>query len=135
MNWLRWFSGALLFLNGSAACLGGFSFVTDPSGQKMQIPIFWLEHSPFGNYFIPGFILLVVIGFGSVAVGTAAILKAKSYPILITMMGGVIAIWIIVQMLMLRIVYFLHLVIGGIGITLMVLGIIQWQMMDSWKKA
>jgi hypothetical protein len=87
MNWLRWFSVVLLFLNGIAACLGGLSFVTDPSGQKMQMPLFWLEHSPLGNYFIPGLILLVVIGIGSLATGSVAVLKIKSYPILITMLG------------------------------------------------
>lgn len=69
MNWLRWFCVALLFLNGIAACLGVFSFVTDPLGQKMQMPLFCLEHSPFVNYFIPGLILLVVIGIGSLAAG------------------------------------------------------------------
>ncbi len=135
MNWLRWFSVVLLFLNGIAACLGGFSFVTDPSGQKMQMSLFWVQHSPFGNYFIPGLILMVVIGIGSLATGSAAILKAKSYPILITMMGSAIAIWIIVQILMLRIVYFLHFIIGGIGITLLVLGIIQWQITDFGEKS
>jgi hypothetical protein len=50
-------------------------------------------------------------------------------------MGSAIAIWIIVQMLMLRIVYFLHFIVGGIGITLLVLGIMQWQIMDCGKKS
>lgn len=76
-----------MFLNGIAACLGGFSLVTDPSGEKIQMPLFWLEHSPFGNYFVPGLILMVVIGIGSLATGSAAILKTKLYPILITMLG------------------------------------------------
>lgn len=51
------------------------------------------------------------------------------------MMGSAIAIWIIAQMLMLRIVYFLHFIIGGIGITLLVLGIIQWQKVDFGRKS
>jgi len=99
------------------------------------MPLFWLEHSPFRDHFNPGLILLVVIGIGSLATGSAAILKTKSYPILITIMGSAIVIWIIVQTLMLRIVYFLPFVIGGIGITLLVLGIIQWQITDFGKKA
>ena len=135
MNQLRRFSVVLSFLNGIAACFGGISYLTRPIGTEDTKAAFLARTFSFGDYFIPGPILLVVIGIGSLATGRAAILKTISYTILITMMESAIAIWIMAQMLMLRIVCFLHFVIGGIGITLLVLGIIQWQITDFGKKA
>jgi hypothetical protein len=117
----------LLIFNGTLACFGGYSLTTDPTGQKMQMPLSWLSHSPFESYYVPGLILLVVIGIGSLAVALLAMMKVKSYAKPIVAMGGALSIWIAVQMLMLQIVSFLQFIFGGIGIVLLALGMIQWK--------
>jgi hypothetical protein len=55
----------LLLVNGLGALYGGFLLMVDPSGSKMQMPLSYLEHSPFSNYLIPGIILFIVNGLFS----------------------------------------------------------------------
>lgn len=41
----------------------GFSFITDPSGKGIGIPLELLNETPFNDYLIPGLFLLIVLGF------------------------------------------------------------------------
>jgi hypothetical protein len=124
---LRFSSIILLIFNGIAACFGGYILVSDPSGRTMQISLDFLKHSPFHDYLIPGLILLVALGGGSVITALMAIAKSRSYPIAVSFMGCVLIIWIVVQMVMLQVLFYLQFVIGGIGILLLVMGMIQWR--------
>jgi len=126
MNALRWSSIVLLAFNGVAACLGGLSFVHDPSGNDLQMPVSWLAHTPFTDYFIPGLILLVVIGCGSLAVAAVSFFRVTNYPFFVTIIGCTIVGWIVAQVLMLQVFNPLQLIIGGIGTILIVLGLVQW---------
>jgi peptidoglycan/LPS O-acetylase OafA/YrhL len=56
-------AAALLF-QGLSGLVGGIGLVADPSGAFFQFPETWLDGSPFGDYLIPGLILLVVLGAG-----------------------------------------------------------------------
>lgn len=126
MNILRWLSVALLLFNGIAACFGGYALVHDPSGAVMQLSPDLLHNTPFATYLVPGIILLVVIGVGDIVVATLAAMNANHYPKLIAASGCILVGWIATQILMIRMLFFLHYVIGGIGITLIALGAIQW---------
>ncbi|MBW2411139.1 MAG: hypothetical protein JRF72_15175 [Deltaproteobacteria bacterium] len=76
--------GALQAFIGITAIAGGFRLVSNPNGT-VDIPIQWLNNSPFTSYLIPGLVLLIVIGFGNVLAGTVSFLK-KRYA------GGIAAI-------------------------------------------
>jgi CDP-diglyceride synthetase len=52
----------LVLFQGLSGLAGGVGLVLDPSGKSLQIPINWLDNSPFNDYLIPGFILLIVLG-------------------------------------------------------------------------
>jgi len=52
----------LVLLQGLSGIAGGNGLVGDPSGESLQIPIEWLEGSPFNDYHIPGWILLIILG-------------------------------------------------------------------------
>ncbi len=52
----------LVAFQGLSGLLGGFGLISDPSGKSLQIPIDWLEGSPFENYLIPGIILFFILG-------------------------------------------------------------------------
>jgi hypothetical protein len=121
----------LLVINGIGACFGGLALVIDPTGQNIQIPLDMLKHSPFSDYFIPGMILLVVLGMGSLAAGLVVKKKVKGYPVIVAVMGVALTIWIIVEVLMIQSLHYLHVIFGGIGIALVILGGIQWKRLGT----
>jgi hypothetical protein len=59
--WFRPLVGVLLF-QGLSGVFGGLALLLDPSGAAIGIPLDWLEGSAFRDYFIPGFVLLTVLG-------------------------------------------------------------------------
>jgi hypothetical protein len=58
--------GALVF-QALGAVGGGVVLVADPSGATMGMSVDALQGSPFGDYLIPGLVLLTVLGLGPVA--------------------------------------------------------------------
>ena len=113
----------LLLFNGIGALYGGYNFITDPSGGKMQIPLSYLEHSPFKDYLIPGIVLFCVNGLLSMLTIGAIILKLSVYPLLVMLQGLLLGGWIVVQMILLQTFFApLHVPFLLIGLTLMVLG-------------
>jgi hypothetical protein len=73
---LSYFLGALQAFIGITAIAGGFRLVSNPDGT-LDIPLAWLNNTPFTSYLIPGLILLVVIGFGNVLAGIVSFLKQR----------------------------------------------------------
>jgi len=114
----------LLFFNGISAVFGGGALMNDPSGSVIKLPTEILKNSPFPNFFVPGLILFVVLGLGSLFTSILVILKIRGYPFLTIFMGFALSIWISVQMLMIRDVHYLHIIYGLIGIILIILGIL-----------
>lgn len=54
---------SLMVFQGLSGLIGGAGLVIDPTGNLLRIPLRWLEGSPFGDYLIPGLILMLVLGF------------------------------------------------------------------------
>jgi len=52
----------LMLFQGISGLYGGIALVMDPSGDLLQMPVSILEHSPFENFLVPGFILLTILG-------------------------------------------------------------------------
>ena len=115
----------LLVFNGLGAVYGGIMLTSDPSGWKLGMPTSMLQYSPFDDFLIPGILLLVVLGLGSLVVCSLVIQRVRRYPSWVIVMGFTLCVWISVQMLMLRDVHFLHILYAGLGIVLMILGIIE----------
>ncbi len=107
------------------AVYGGIMLISDPGGWKLKLPTGILQHSPFDNFLIPGIILFLVLGLGSLIVCALVILKVRKNPSWVILMGFVLAVWISIQMLMLRDVNYLQLIFGIIGLTLMIMGILE----------
>ncbi len=87
---------------GPAAIFGGWLLATSPDGSAMQMPLHWLQHTPFADYLVPGLILLCVFGIGSYVVVTAGLLRLKAAPYLAFGLGAGQLIWIGVQLAMIR---------------------------------
>ncbi|TND10577.1 MAG: hypothetical protein FD123_219 [Bacteroidetes bacterium] len=119
---LRLLSVALLLFNGIGAIYGGWSLMQDPSGGKLGLSLAFLEESPFYNYLIPGIILFCANGILSIIFAAAVISRYRYYPEAIFIQGAILTGWIFIQVMMIEIVYYLHFILGGTGIVLMILG-------------
>jgi hypothetical protein len=53
---------AAVLLQGLTGAGGGIALVADPSGTLLGMPLSSLAGSPFADYFLPGLVLLVVLG-------------------------------------------------------------------------
>jgi len=115
----------MLLFNGIGALYGGFSLITDPTGDKLQLPLNYLEPTPFRNYLIPGIVLLLVNGFFSFFTLSTIILKNKRASLYIIAQGILLSGWIIVQIILLQMFYApLHGTLLAIGILLTICGLI-----------
>lgn len=63
-----WFLIATLAFQGVSGLAGGLGLVADPSGALIGLPREWLTGSPFGDYMIPGVVLLTFLGIAPLAV-------------------------------------------------------------------
>jgi hypothetical protein len=113
----------LLTINGIGALYGGFILITDPSGERMQMPLSLLAPSPFENFLIPGIILLVVNGLFSMVALAALWLRHRFGALMVLLQGVLLAGWLIIQMLLLQVFYLpLHGPFLSIAILLMLAG-------------
>jgi hypothetical protein len=99
---LRNISIALLIFNCLSALWGGIGLIYDPSGEFMQMPLSFLQHSPFSNYLIPGIILLVANGILSLFIAFITIKRLLYYQYFIMAQGLILAGWLSIQIMMIR---------------------------------
>lgn len=109
-------------MNGTAGIIGGLAFMLYPDGTAMGMPVQYLAHSPFQDYFIPGLVLFSAIGVLSLLAMVWLVFNFRHHAWLVMGEGIVLSGWIIVQMIMLREVNFFHVVFGVIGAALVLLG-------------
>ena len=115
----------MLLFNGIGAIYGGWSLITDPTGDKLQLPLNYLEPTPFRNYLVPGIVLLLVNGIFSFFTLSTIILENKRASLYIMAQGILLSGWIIVQIILLQMFYApLHGTLLAIGILLTICGLI-----------
>jgi len=89
----------LVLFQGLSGLAGGIGLVLDPSGQSVQIPIEWLQGSPFDSYLIPGLVLLIVLGFYPLYLFYGLIKKSSWVWPGTLFLGMALLIWIFVEIL------------------------------------
>jgi hypothetical protein len=112
---LRSLTFILLMFTSMTALWGGWLLMQDPSGRLLKITVTALEHSPFTNFFIPGLLLFIFLGIGSLGCLIVYSLSNKMYTRFIRLEGAVLLVWIIVQMIMLQQFNGLHSIFLTIG--------------------
>lgn len=60
-----------LVFQGLSGLWGGGALVWAPSGQLLNMPLTLLEGSPFSSYFLPGLLLLTILGIAPLLVALA----------------------------------------------------------------
>lgn len=124
-------------LLGLGAVVGGLLLMIDPSGRLLNMPVSLLEKSPFSHFFIPGMILLLVLGVLPIVICIALLgrvhwmlaEKLNLYPerywawTFSLYTGYALLIWIIVQVYVIQTVSFIHLLYfaWGLGIQIVTL--------------
>jgi len=63
----------------------------------MDVPLVLLKNSPFTNYFIPGLVLLVVIGVGNVLAGIVTFLRNRHAGKIAVFFGAFLALYMSIE--------------------------------------
>jgi hypothetical protein len=119
--------GAFQAFIGITAIAGGFRLVSNPNGAS-DIPIEWLNSSPFTNYFIPGSVLLIVIGFGNVLGGIFSFLSKRYAGGLAAMLGTFLILFMAIEVWFVGLRNFLQPLYFILGAIVLVLGLKLFKM-------
>lgn len=117
-------AATLLLFNGIGALYGGSNLILHPDGSSITLDPHLLDHSPFQNFLIPGIVLLLANGVFSFWSLVMMAGKNKNYPWYVTAQGVTLAGWLVVQMILIRTVYFLHFIMGSVAILLILVGLL-----------
>ena len=82
---------------------------------------------------MPGIILLIANGLFCAFVLLEVLRNKRSYASLIITQGIILTGWIIIQILLIRTVFFLHYILGSVGILLIILGWLQYEFQKKVK--
>jgi len=120
---LKVIAGLLLMINGIGALYGGWSLITDPTGDNLQLSLSYLNDTPFSDYFIPGLILFSANGVLSFVALFALLINYNYSALFVIAQGCILSGWILIQIMMIQLVYWLHWFMGGIGLALILVGL------------
>ena len=112
---LEWTLILLLWFVAIGALYGGAQLVIAPDGSRMNMRLAWLVETPFMDYFVPGLILMVIVGGGHALIGWTVLRGWRTAWKLALGAGLSLVIWIVVQMLMLHTHNGLQLTYLGFG--------------------
>jgi len=118
----RWTLFILLLFNGLTAVVAGAMLSYSPDGSLLEMPLAWLDHSPFRSYRIPGLILFTVIGLGSLVAATVVWQRRPHTGRFAQVAGMALVVWIVVQMIMLRSAVPIQITFLVVGIAIVWLG-------------
>lgn len=98
-------SMVMLVFTAITAIWGGAGLMYDPSGDYMMMSLQFLRHSPFTSYFIPGLILFIVNGLLNLVAFVLVLTKHRYYPYAMVVQGMVLATWLSVQIIMVKVFF------------------------------
>lgn len=113
----------LLLFNGIGAVYGGLNFIIHTDGSSLGMSVAHLNHSLFSSYLIPGIVLLVVNGLFSFVTIGLTLAGTRHHPVAIILQGVLLSGWLVIQIIILRFVFILHLVMGMVGLLLIASGV------------
>jgi len=114
--------GVLQVLIGLGAVGGGLVLVLEPSGSNLRIPLEVLKSSPFSTFLVPGIVLLIVNGFGSLVGATASFTRYWCAGEIAIALGLFLVAWIMFQVYWFAAFHWFHALYLSIGLLELVLG-------------
>jgi hypothetical protein len=118
-----WLAVVLELFTALGAIPVGLMLIADPTGAGIGFPPGWIEATPFGSYLVPGIYLLVMNGFGMLVAAALTVMRHRAAPWATAILGTGLAIWILVQLVVMPEVSGLQAVFGVTGVVLAGIGI------------
>jgi hypothetical protein len=133
--WSIWFVAAIFAFLALMALPVGWMMVRSPHGDILGMSIDWIARTPFGSWLMPGLFLFTVIGLGSLCAIYALFVRpgwqwAQHLNPFRTLrwewtfaagMGLAAMVWIVVQVLTLRMYFWMQPLIFGLGLAIVLL--------------
>ena len=114
--------GVLQVFIGLGAVGGGLGLVLEPSGANLGIPLEVFKNSPFSTYLVPGIVLLMVNGIGSLVGAAASFTRYWCAGEIAIALGLFLVAWIMLQVYWFAAFHWLHALYLSIGLLELVLG-------------
>jgi hypothetical protein len=113
---------AVSALVGLQAIVPGWQIMTSGSVYGFKLRASWLSSSwPFGDFFVAGLLLLVVVGGGSLATAIVNIVNFRAGAVVGLAMGFVLVGWILGELVFMTQTMVMTWVILGSGVLLLLL--------------
>jgi hypothetical protein len=125
---LLWIGLTLELILAAAAIWASISFLAEPDGSGLQMPVSWLAGTPFPDYFVPGLVLLAANGLLPLTV-IALALVGHRWTSLAMMLSGVLLFgWLSIQLAMLRMLHpVMHPTLYAVSLALVAIGYLSWR--------
>lgn len=118
--------GLELFLCAGAV-YGGWSLLTDPSGNSLGMPAnAFLVGTPFDDYLVPGLILFTVNGAFPLLVAVATLMRLPLARYGHLAVGVLLTGWMAVQVLLIGLTATIQVVFFLLGLLILALGTVVW---------
>lgn len=117
-----YFLGVTQAFIGITAIAGGFRLVSNPNGLP-DFPIEWLINSPFTNYFFPGLVLLIVIGFGYTVSCAVTFLRKRYSGRMAALLGICLILYMTIEVWFVGLRNFLQPLYFVLGVIVLIFGL------------
>jgi hypothetical protein len=97
--------GMLLF-DGVSAVAGGVALMTDWIPEQAS----WVRHTDFPSNYVPGVILMAVVGGSSLIAATALLKRSDGWQLASIVAGTIMVFWIIGEVASIRAFHFLQVI-------------------------
>lgn len=114
---IRYTLGAVLLIVALNAFAGGWYGM---AGAR-DVPLKWLEGSPFHSYLIPGFILFTVVGVSALVAAMLVFVRHKYARPCALVAGGIMIVWILAQVSVIGYVSWLQPAVFSAGVLSIIL--------------
>lgn len=121
---VRWTAILALGLLAISSVIGAVPMMLDPDGTPWQMPQSLLDPTPFDSFLIPGVILFIANGVLSLASLIGAVRKDPGYAWWVVLQGAVLAVWLVLEIAMIREVLGIQFLYGCLAAVLIASGIV-----------
>lgn len=90
---------ACVLFQGISGIFGGLGLIIDPTGVTLNLPLNWLQDSPFTDYLIPGIILFTILGVFPIIISVGLIKGSLLSWRLALILAFALIIWIFVEII------------------------------------